>query len=98
MPIAKKALVALRYKIIGIDLLVSIAVVGAIIIGEHWEAAAVAILFTFGHLLEARALNKTRTALKALVNELPDSATVERGGELVDVEPSEVVLGSETAV
>lgn len=92
-PIAKNALSSLRYKIVGIDLLVSVAIVCAVIIGEHWEAAAVAILFTFGHLLEARALNKTRSALKALVDEIPDTAFVERDGKLVSIEPKDVQLG-----
>ena len=81
LPIAKTALSSLRYKIIGIDLLVIIAVIGAIIIGEYWEAAAVSILFTFGHYLEARALNKTRSALESLVNEIPDTAIIERAGK-----------------
>src|SRR5690554_6837345 len=40
-----KAVQALRYKIISIDLLVSIAAIGALIIGEFWEAAAVTFLF-----------------------------------------------------
>lgn len=47
-PIFKKAIGALRYRIVGIDALVTIAVVGAIIIGEYWEAAAVTFLFMLG--------------------------------------------------
>jgi Cd2+/Zn2+-exporting ATPase len=93
LPIAKTALSSLRYKIIGIDLLVIIAVIGAIIIGEYWEAAAVSILFTFGHYLEARALNKTRSALESLVNEIPDTAIIERAGKLVTIQAEEVKLG-----
>ncbi len=40
-PIAKNAFSALRYKIVGIDALVTLAVTGALFIGEYWEAAAV---------------------------------------------------------
>ncbi|HBT17380.1 MAG TPA: heavy metal translocating P-type ATPase, partial [Firmicutes bacterium] len=40
-PILRNAISALRYKILGIDALVSIAVLGAMFIGEYWEAAAV---------------------------------------------------------
>ncbi|MBP7018631.1 cation-translocating P-type ATPase [Candidatus Saccharibacteria bacterium] len=92
LPIAKTALSSLRYKIIGIDLLVIIAVIGAIIIGEYWEASAVSILFTFGHYLEAQALNKTRSALESLVNEIPNTARVERSGKLATIQADEVKL------
>ncbi|HQJ24229.1 MAG TPA: cation-transporting P-type ATPase, partial [Bacillota bacterium] len=47
-PIFLKAFGALKYKIVGIDALVTIAVAGALVIGEYWEAAAVTFLFTFG--------------------------------------------------
>jgi Cd2+/Zn2+-exporting ATPase len=57
------AMRALTAKVIGIDLLVSIAAIGAIIIGQYWEAAAVTFLFAIGHALEAATLNKTRSAL-----------------------------------
>lgn len=93
LPIAKTALSALRYKVIGIDLLVTIAVIGAVFIGEYWEAAIVAVLFSLGHFLEARSINKTRHAIKSLLDEAPDVAWVERGKEVVEVQPHEVVSG-----
>ncbi len=92
-PIVKTALVTLRYKVIGIDLLVSFAVIGAVLIGEYWEAAVVAILFSLGHLLEARSINKTRSAIKLLLDEAPDVAWVEREGEIVELSPSAVKMG-----
>jgi len=39
-------------RVIGIDLLVSVASVGAVVIGQYWEAAAVTFLFAVGHALE----------------------------------------------
>ena len=54
-------------KHISIDLLVSVATIGAILVGNFWEAAAVTFLFAVGHALEAATLNKTRSALAALV-------------------------------
>ena len=72
--IFKKALMNLRYKVIGIDLLVSIAVVAAFIIGDFFEAAAVTYLFTLGHILERTALEKTRSSLKALLDLKPREA------------------------
>ena len=62
-PIARAALRALRNRVIGIDLLVTVASVGAIVLGEYWEAAAVTFLFAIGHALEAATLNRTRSAL-----------------------------------
>lgn len=90
LPIARTALSALRYKVIGIDLLVTVAVIGATLIGEYWEAAIVAVLFTLGHYLEVRSINKTRQAIKSLLDQAPEFAWVERNGEIVELAPSEV--------
>lgn len=64
----------MRY--IGIDLLVTVAAVGAILIGNFWEAAAVTFLFALGHALEVATLNKTRSALTELVAVVPNQATL----------------------
>lgn len=72
--IFKKAFMDLWYKMIGIDLLVTIAVVAAIIIGDYFEAAAVTYLFTLGHILEKSALEKTRSSLKKLLDLKPSEA------------------------
>ena len=92
-PIAVNAIQALRYRIIGIDALVTLAVVGAIFIGEYWEAAAVTFLFMLGNYLESRALEKTRSAIKSLLELAPDTARVLRHGEEVELSPDEVVIG-----
>lgn len=72
--IFKQAFIDLKYRIIGIDLLVSIAVISAFIIGDYFEAAAVTYLFTMGHILEKHSLEKTRSALKALMDLKPQTA------------------------
>ncbi|MFA5298743.1 MAG: cation-transporting P-type ATPase, partial [Lutibacter sp.] len=92
-PIVKKALQALRMKAFSIELLVSIAVIGAIIIGEYVESAAVTFLFLFGAFLEARTLEKTRSSLKSLVKMIPLEATVERDGKRVTIPAEEVKKG-----
>ena len=79
-PILRRALAALRYRIVGIDALVSIAVIGALIIGEYWEAAAVTFLFMIGDYLESRTLEKTRSSLKSLMDLAPDTARVRLDG------------------
>ncbi len=92
-PIFLKAFGALKYKIVGIDALVTIAVTGALVIGEYWEAAAVTFLFTFGDYLEALTIEKTRSSIKSLLATAPDSARVRRGGTEYVLAPEEVVKG-----
>jgi Cd2+/Zn2+-exporting ATPase len=92
-PIFRKAIGALRYRIVGIDALVTIAVTGALIIGEYWEAAAVTFLFMFGDYLEARTIEKTRSSIRSLLDLAPDRARVRRAGVDLDVKPEDVVQG-----
>ena len=97
-PIVIKAARALTSRVIGIDLLVSVATIGALIIGQYWEAAAVTFLFGIGHALEAATLNKTRSALAELVASSPDVAVVIREGEQVEVLVAGVVMGETVLV
>ena len=92
-PIVTKAARALMARVIGIDLLVSVAAIGAVIIGEYWEAAAVTFLFAIGHALESATLNKTRSALAELVAVAPDVAVVMRDGVQVEVPAASVAMG-----
>ncbi|MGC5626702.1 heavy metal translocating P-type ATPase [Georgenia sp. Z1344] len=97
-PIAVKALRALMVRTIGIDLLVTVAAAGALVIGQVWEAAAVTFLFALGHALEARTMNKTRSALAELVAVAPDVAVVLRDGEQVEVPAAAVATGETVLV
>jgi Cd2+/Zn2+-exporting ATPase len=95
--IAKTAYHEVTNRTLGIKTLVTLAAIGAIVIGEYWEAAAVVFLFSLGSYLEGRTMRKTRTALQELLEMTPDTATVRRDGELRevparDVEESEVVV------
>lgn len=96
--ILMSAIRALMVKTIGIDLLVSVAAIGAIIIQNYWEAAAVTFLFAIGHALEAATLNKTRSALAELVAVAPDVAVVLRDGNQVEVPAAEVIAGETVLV
>ncbi len=91
--IVVKAVRALMVKFISIDLLVSIAAIGATIIGNFWEAAAVTFLFSVGHALETGTMNKTRSALAELVAVAPDAAVVMRDGEQVEIAAHQVRMG-----
>ncbi|MFZ3081001.1 MAG: cation-translocating P-type ATPase [Bellilinea sp.] len=91
--IAVRAWNSLHHRHISIELLVTIATVGALAIGEVWEAAAVTFLFVFGAYLEARTLSKTRQVLGELIDLAPVTALVLRDGVQVEVAPHEVLIG-----
>ena len=91
--IVVKAVRAVLVKFISIDLLVSIAAIGATVIGNFWEAAAVTFLFAVGHALEAGTMNRTRSALAALVAVAPDTAVVLRDGDQIEVPANQVRMG-----
>lgn len=95
VPIAIHAYQALRYKQISIDLLVTIAVLGAIFIGEYEESAIVTFLFTFGSYLEKRTLEKTRSSIKTLTQMAPAMALFADGKE---VTIDEVKVGNQLLV
>src|SRR5665647_1315235 len=97
-PIVITAARALTARVVGIDLLVSVAVIGALFIGQYWEAAAVTFLFGIGHALEAATLNKTRSALAELVAVAPDVAVVMRDGLQVEIPAAGVVMGETVLV
>ncbi|MCH1624317.1 heavy metal translocating P-type ATPase [Ferdinandcohnia quinoae] len=88
--IVMKAIQSLRLKIISIELLVTIAVTGAIIIGEYIESAAVTFLFLLGAYLESRTLEKTRSSLKSLLELAPLHARVLQKGEKILIAAEDV--------
>ncbi len=92
-PIAVNAMRGLRFRIVGIDALVTLAVVGALLIGEYWEAAAVTFLFMLGDYLEAKTLEKTRSSIKILLELAPDTARVIRNDKEIEIEAENVVKG-----
>jgi Cd2+/Zn2+-exporting ATPase len=98
VPIAIKAFQALRMKAFSIDLLVTIAVMGAMIIGEYTEAAVVTFLFLFGDYLEGRTLRKTRASLKSMIDMAPREAIVMRAGKRVTIPADEVEIGDHVIV
>lgn len=74
LPIAIQAWQSLRVKVVSIDVLVTIAVLGALAIWELEESAIVTFLFLFGAFLEQRTLNKTRSAIRELTEMAPETA------------------------
>ncbi|QBI22080.1 cation-translocating P-type ATPase [Egibacter rhizosphaerae] len=97
-PIAVRAVRDLRIRRVGIEALVTIAAIGAVVIGEVWEAAAVTGLFALGGALEAMTMGRTRRALALLLELVPETATVRRDGAEVAVAPAEVGEGETVIV
>ncbi|MDO2177328.1 hypothetical protein Q2440_26140, partial [Escherichia coli] len=64
-----------------INALMSIAVTGAVLIGQWPEAAMVSVLFAIAELIEAKSLDRARNAIRGLLQLAPEQATVLVGGE-----------------
>ncbi|GEM00928.1 Cd2+/Zn2+-exporting ATPase [Halolactibacillus halophilus] len=92
IPIVYFALQALKFKYMSIDLLVSIAIIGAIVIGEYVESSVVGFLFLFGSFLEARTLARTRESIQSLMALAPDEAILLKDGQEVKVAVGDVAL------
>lgn len=73
--------------------LMTLATVGAFVIGEYPEAVAVMLFYQVGELFQSMAVGKSRKSIAALMDIRPDSATVLRGGEEITVFPDEVEKG-----
>ncbi len=98
IPIIRKAIQSLRMKAFSIELLVSIAIIGALFIGEYVESAVVSFLFLFGAYLEAKTLEKTRSSLKSLIDLSPQVATVLQNEEKVVLQIDEVKEGDHVLI
>lgn len=77
----------------GEEFLMTVATLGALVIKEYPEAAAVMLLFKAGELLEDIAVGKSRKSISDLIDIRPETATVIRDGKELAVHPSEVKSG-----
>jgi len=80
-------------KIFDENFLMSIATIGAFLIGEYPEAVAVMLFYQVGELFQSYAVDKSRKSIASLMDIRPDYANVKRGDELVKVDPDEVQIG-----
>ena len=83
---------------LGVDTLMAIAAVGAVILGEWGEAATLAFLFSISEALESYALTRTRRGLRALLDLVPSRATVIRDRREQSVAPEELAIGDRLLV
>ncbi len=86
-----------RGQVFDENFLMAIASIGAMVIGEYSEGAAVMILYQVGELFQSAAVGKSRRSIAEIVDINPEYANVERDGEVSEVDPEEVAAG-ETVV
>jgi len=93
-PLARKAILsAISGQVFTIETLVTIAVIGAIFIGEAAEASIVVFLFLIGELLEMMAAAKARRSVQALADLIPKSAFLVTKKGILKVEASSLEVG-----
>lgn len=80
------------------NFLMSLAAVGAFIIGDHSEGVAVMLFYQVGELFQSFAVNKSRRSIASLMSIRPDTANVLRQGELKIIEPSNIEVGEEIVI
>jgi len=89
----KSAKNILRGRVFDENFLMSIATIGALIIGEYPEAAAVMMFYQVGELFQDYAVNHSRRAIKSLIAIKPDYANLKTGEGYKRVAPSEINIG-----
>ena len=92
-PIARAGLFELRLRRADMNLLMTISVIGAVILGDWFEGALVVLLFSLGTTLQSFSFGRTRNAIRALMDLTPRTATVKRNGKEVTVPAESVQLG-----
>lgn len=94
-PVARRALAALMSgSLFTIEMLMTIAVVGAVVIGAVEEAAIVVFLFAVGELLEGVAAGRARSGIRALSQIAPKTAMVETPTGLVETPIEQIAIGT----
>jgi Zn2+/Cd2+-exporting ATPase len=91
--IIPRGLRAVRNRALDMNFLMSVAAVGALAIGEYFEAASAMFLFALAQLLESRSMDRARNAIRGLMDLSPVTATVLREGREVRVPAEEVRVG-----
>ena len=91
--VVRRAWMSARHRALDINVLMLVAVIGATLIGEWFEAATVMWLFALAQLLEARSMDRARGAIRALMDLTPADALVRRDGGEARVPADQVLVG-----
>ena len=89
----KKGWIAVRNGMLNMNALMSIAVTGALLIGQWPEAAMVMFLFALAEVIEMLSLDRARNAIRGLLAMAPETASVQNNGEWVEVPAKAVSIG-----
>ena len=93
--ILKKALMGIKNKqVFDENFLMAVATVGAIALGDYTEGVSVMLFYQIGELFQSYAVGKSRRNISELMDIRPDYANIEENGELKQVDPDEVEIGS----
>lgn len=82
-----------RGQVFDENFLMSVATIGAMLIGEFPEAVAVMLFYQVGELFQSYAVGKSRNSIASLMEIRPDYANVKKGDEIIKVDPDEVQIG-----
>ncbi|MBS4009102.1 MAG: HAD-IC family P-type ATPase, partial [Clostridium sp.] len=82
-----------RGKVFDENFLMSIATIGAMLIGEYPEGIAVMLFYQVGELFQSYAVDKSRRSIAEAMDIRPDYANVKRGDEVIKIDPDEVQIG-----
>ena len=89
---------AARALALDMNFLMTVAILGALVIGEYAEAAAIAFLFALAELLESYAVDRARGSVEALMELAPDTARLVRDGLEVIVPAADLARGDHVAM
>lgn len=88
----------IRGRVFDENFLMTLSTVGAFVIGEYPEAVAVMLFYQVGEFFQNLAVRRSRKSISDLMDIRPDSASVQRHGEVVTVSPEEVTVGETIVV
>ncbi len=83
-----------NHQVFDENFLMAVATVGAIVLGDYREGVAVMLFYQIGELFQSYAVGKSRRNISDLMDIRPDYANIERDGEIEEVDPDEVEIGS----
>ena len=93
----KGGIESLRHKTIDVDLLMILAAVGAALVGEPFEGVTLLFLFALSNVLQDFAMDRTRSAIRSLMELRPSTARIQRGAQIIEL-PIEKVQVSDLMI
>jgi len=94
----KSAIASLREKVLDVDVLMVLAALGAALVGAPFEGALLLFLFSFSNVLQRYAMERTHRAIESLLKLRPDTASVKRGGAVIEVPVEDLQIGETVVV